>query len=147
MKQVAINHIHQANPASRKTVVGRVQTVAKGSVSANDSHAFLSKQRAKKLHHVDSLANHLIRWSKEHQMPVGQSVAALSHGALTKKTASSLNAIAAAFTPDILFAAANLLADFEFKHGSACDVLERAAVISTRNGFTLSPVYLHDSER
>ena len=101
-------------------------------------------QKTKKEIHVDCLVNHLIRWSKEHQAPVAQSVEGLSLGTLTQKTTRSLNAVTAAYTPDILLAAANLLIEFEGKHGAVADVLERAEVIRTRRGYVMNPVFLND---
>lgn len=99
-------------------------------------------QKTKQEIHLNYLITHLINWSKENQAAIAQSVDGLCLGTLTKKTTSSLNAITAAFPPEILVVATKLLADVEEIHGAVADVLKTAQVIRTKKGYVLQPVFM-----
>ena len=95
--------------------------------------------------HISGLVTHLIRWSKEHQAPITQSVNGLCEGTLTKRTASSLRAILAAYSPEAFLVASKLLSDVEDKHGPIPDVLMSAEAVRTSRGYVLNAVYVEGS--
>ena len=102
-------------------------------------------QKTKQEIHINYLVTHLIGWSKSNQASITQAIDGLGLGTLTKKTTSSLNAITAAFAPEILVVATKLLAEVEEAHGAIADVLEAAQVIRTRKGYVLQPVFVEGS--
>lgn len=87
---------------------------------------------------VNTLVGHLIRWSKEHQASITESVHGLCEGTLTRKTASSLRAILAAYSPEVFWMATKLLAEVEDKHGPVPDVLVNATATRTNRGYVLN---------
>ena len=87
---------------------------------------------------VNTLVAHLVRWSKEHQASITESVLGLCEGTLTRKTASSLRAILAAYAPEVFLVASRLLSDIEDKHGPIPDVLVNATVSRTSRGYVLN---------
>lgn len=91
---------------------------------------------------VNTLVNHLIRWSKDHQTSITESVLGLCEGTLTRKTASSLRAILAAYSPEVFLVASKLLADVEDKHGPIPDVLVNATAMRTSRGYALNAVFV-----
>lgn len=66
---------------------------------------------------VNTLISHLIHWSKDHEVSITESVLGLCEGTLTKKTASSLRAILAAYSSEVFLVACRLLSEIEDKHG------------------------------
>lgn len=98
--------------------------------------------RSKLETNISTLVNHLIRWSKDHQVSITESVLGLCEGTLTKKTASSLRAILAAYSPEVILVASKLLSDVEGVHGPIPDVLISADAVRTSRGYVLNAVYL-----
>jgi hypothetical protein len=101
-----------------------------------------SNQKTKLESHVNSLVKHLIRWTKEHQASITPSVNGLCEGTLPKKTASSLRAILASFSPEVFLVASKLLCDVEDMHGPIPDVLLTADAVRTHRGYILKAVYV-----
>lgn len=99
-------------------------------------------QKTKLEIHINSLVKHLIRWSKENQASITQSVNGLCEGTMTKRSASSLRAILAAFSPEAFLVASKLLCDVEDKHGPIPDVLMAAEAVRTSRGYVLNAVYV-----
>lgn len=92
--------------------------------------------------HINSLVKHLIRWSKEHQASITPSVTGLCEGTLTKRTASSLRAILAAYSPEAFLVASKLLGEVEEKHGPIPDVLLTADAVLTQRGYILKVIFV-----
>ena len=103
----------------------------------------IAKRKTKAGTHARSLVNHLIRWCHEHQASITTSVKGLCEGTLTKKTASSLRAILAAYQPETFLVANELLAEVENQYGPVPDVLVSAEAVLTRHGFVLNAVFTH----
>ena len=99
-------------------------------------------QKTKLELHINSLVKHLIRWSKENQASITPSVTGLCEGTLTKRTASSLRAILAGFSPEVFLVASKLLGEVEDKHGPIPDVLSSAAAVRTNRGYILKAVFV-----
>jgi hypothetical protein len=91
--------------------------------------------------HVKSLVTNLIRWCHDHQASLSSSVRGLCEGTLTKKTASSLRAILAAYQPETFLVASDLLAQVENQYGPVPDVLASAEAVLTRRGYVLNAVF------
>jgi predicted protein tyrosine phosphatase len=100
-----------------------------------------TKRKSKAEVHVKMLVDHLIRWSQDHQASITASVKGLCEGTLTKRTASSLRAILAAYQPETFLVASELLATVEEHYGPVPDVLSSADAILTRHGFVLNAVF------
>ena len=114
-------------------------------IAAEEKNSSLqAKQKTKAETHVRSLVNHLIRWCQEHQASITTSVKGLCEGTLTKKTASSLRAILAAYQPETFLVANELLAEVENQYGPVPDVLVSAEAVLTRHGFVLNAVFTHE---
>jgi hypothetical protein len=100
-----------------------------------------AKRKSKAEVHVKMLVDHLIRWSQDHQASITASVKGLCEGTLTKRTASSLRAILAAYQPETFLVASELLTKVEEHYGPVPDVLSSADAILTRHGFVLNAVF------
>jgi hypothetical protein len=100
-----------------------------------------AKRKSKAEVHVKMLVDHLIRWSQDHQASITASVKGLCEGTLTKRTASSLRAILAAYQPETFLVASELLTTVEEHYGPVPDVLSSADAILTRHGFVLNAVF------
>lgn len=87
---------------------------------------------------VNTLIGHLIHWSKDHEVSITESVLGLCEGTLTKKTASSLRAISAAYSPEVFLVACRLLSEIEDKHGPIPDVLVSATAKRASRGYVLN---------
>jgi hypothetical protein len=99
------------------------------------------KQRTKTASHVKSLVKHLIRWCQDHEASITTSVKGLCEGTLTKRTASSLRAILAAYQPETFLVASELLTEVEHQYGPVSDVLITAEAELTYRGYVLNPVF------
>lgn len=91
---------------------------------------------------VNSLVNHLIRWSKDHQASLSDSILGLGEGTLPKKTASSLRAIVCAYSTEVVLVASKLLSEVEEDFGPIPDVLLSAIAVRTKRGYALNAVYV-----
>ena len=87
---------------------------------------------------VNTLIGHLIHWSKDHEVSITESVLGLCEGTLTKKTASSLRAILAAYSSEVFLVACRLLSEIEDKHGPIPDVLVSATAKRASRGYVLN---------
>ena len=94
-------------------------------------------QKTVLMNHINSLVNHLIRWTKEHDLALAPSVQSLCEGTMPKKTASSLRAILCAFSHEVVLEAIKLLTEVESSHGPIPDVLLNATVSKTKRGYVL----------
>ncbi len=65
----------------------------------------------------------------------------LCEGTLTKRTASSLRAILAAYQPETFLVASELLTEVEHQYGPVSDVLITAEAELTYRGYVLNPVF------
>lgn len=90
--------------------------------------------------HINSLINHLIRWTKDHDLALAPSVQGLCEGTMPKKTASSLRAILCAFSHEVVLEAIRLLTEVESFHGPIPDVLLDATVSKTKRGYVLQSI-------
>ena len=100
-----------------------------------------AKHTSKAERHVKMLVDHLIGWSRDHQASITASVKGLCEGTLTKRTASSLRAILAAYQPETFLVASELLSKVEEHYGPVPDVLASADAVLTRRGFVLNAVF------
>ena len=94
-------------------------------------------QKTAFMNHINSLINHLIRWTKEHDLALAPSVQSLCEGTMPKKTASSLRAILCAFSHEAVLEAIKLLTEVESSYGPIPDVLLNATVSKTKRGYVL----------
>jgi hypothetical protein len=139
MKGIQFEQIGKKSVITQAATVGSARVI-KG-VSAQTTSMAVEcgmSARAKLEINVNTLIGHLIRWTKEHQAPITESVLGLCEGTLTRKTASSLRAILAAYAPEVFLVASRLLSDIEDKHGPIPDVLVNATATRTSRGYVLN---------
>jgi len=135
----------QFENVGKKSVTAQADTIGSARATKGASAHTTSKEvgcgmnaKAKLEINVNTLVAHLIRWSKEHQKSITESVLGLCEGTLTRKTASSLRAILAAYAPEVFLVASRLLSDIEDKHGPIPDVLINATASRTSRGYVLN---------
>ena len=141
-KQVEKSEINQAEVISYdhhlgKTVQGTGGATVHSLAGRIQEVSLVAKHKARTQARVQLLVNHLIRWSKEHEASITTSVKSLCEDRLTKQTASSLRAIFAAYQPEAILVATQLLAAVEEQYGPVPDVLVAADVVLTRYGYEL----------
>jgi len=138
MKGIQFEYVGKKSVTTQAATIGSVRTTkgVKAHTTPKDVGCNMGA-RTKLEINVNTLVAHLIRWSREHQASITGSVLGLCEGTLTKKTASSLRAILAAYAPEVFLVASRLLSDIEDKHGPIPDVLLNATALRTSRGYVL----------
>lgn len=139
MKGIQFEYVGKESVTTQAATIGSARAT-KG-VSAHTMSKTVGcgmNAKAKLEINVNTLIAHLIRWSREHQASITESVLGLCEGTLTRKTASSLRAILAAYAPEVFLVASRLLSDIEEKHGPIPDVLVNATAMRTSRGYVLN---------